>query len=980
VLFLVGLAVYVAALIWILTADLVDLSGIGPVLVALNVISIALTLFGFGWSLVYDLRRLRREEEDIQFLLDAGPRDPDALHKVLWPEVDGTRRRTGETRVETLLDDLAMQVEQLAPGRGGRVPAASELRALAVSRTAPLGSCARYVSQLLLLMTVLGTFVGVKEALPDLVCSLNTRADSASARQAGGRDAACPPLAVPAPRDSVATSPSQARGFDETRLRKALRQVADAFGSNLGALLGSITLGLVAFGLGSGRQNLLARLEHVSILYVYPLLASASDESALAQAVAKLADASDSLERIAQISGELGDLRATLRQMSEETREALAGVLQEQRQQVLSDSQQRVDRLGQQLTDLAVAVQQSVLLYDGLAAATSERSEILAHALDEVRASATELRGARVDYGRYVEESTQEVRAQLTALDTTFAAVRASVEGAATASGAIRQELGAARDDVGTLIGRADAVARALGEAEARQRQAAAEFERAQREAQAELVRRQLEADAGVERRQREALDRLEGSLMAAVAERLARPVAALNDSVNALPARAQAGVLAAFQEAREHRIGGGADDLSASLERVARLIERLDRPADQLVAALQRLSTRIDRLESRTREPLLRRMMDRIRRRGPSADSPRPPEGPSTRASHDQRHTPASTPSGPPVRDHGWPPGDDGFRGYDGMRDYDTFRSPDREPGPPLSFAPRDPARGGDLAAPGAEADAPRGEEPPPSPDPGTGPGAEPAADGSEADRPQGSDDPVRVAEPVVARGGVDAEGDAGAAPPRPAEAAATVDAGDEPTTGGADAASAEDAVTPEAAPGGVDAENDAGAALRPAEVSATVEAGDEPTTGEADAASGEDAAEPPAPPAGGDAAPAGQPGPGDPGTLLVEPAPVEEALDPRIRRVAAELTQDGRFEPCPAEVDRPMAEVRWIPGESRAEAFILSDFVFGLNSRRLELAFEVDEVGSGRYETVFPARVAWNDQNPSGTVLAKGQLRFRG
>jgi hypothetical protein len=53
-------------------------------------------------------------------------------------------------------------------GGGGHMPV-EELRGIAETRTASFGREARFASSLLLLLAVLGTFAGVKTALPSLI-------------------------------------------------------------------------------------------------------------------------------------------------------------------------------------------------------------------------------------------------------------------------------------------------------------------------------------------------------------------------------------------------------------------------------------------------------------------------------------------------------------------------------------------------------------------------------------------------------------------------------------------------------------------------------------------------------------------------------------------------------------------------------------------------------------------------------------------
>jgi hypothetical protein len=95
---------------------------------------------------------------------------------------------------------------------------------------------------------------------------------------------------------------------------------------------------------------------------------------------------------------------------------------------------------------------------------------------------------------------------------------------------------------------------------------------------------------------------------------------------------------------------------------------------------------------------------------------------------------------------------------------------------------------------------------------------------------------------------------------------------------------------------------------------------------------------------------------------------------------RLQVVLNEEGIFVPYPEKVSTPMAEIRWRRGESEAEGIILTGFLFGLDSRRLQIAFDVDVIDDGRYETVRPARVDWSEGRGRGRVLGRGQLRYVG
>jgi hypothetical protein len=94
---------------------------------------------------------------------------------------------------------------------------------------------------------------------------------------------------------------------------------------------------------------------------------------------------------------------------------------------------------------------------------------------------------------------------------------------------------------------------------------------------------------------------------------------------------------------------------------------------------------------------------------------------------------------------------------------------------------------------------------------------------------------------------------------------------------------------------------------------------------------------------------------------------------------RIQVLLNEEGIFVPYPERPSKPMAEIRWRPGEPEAEGYILTSFLFSLDSRRLQIAYDVDNLDSGRYETVRPARVQWVEGR-RGHVIDKGELRYVG
>jgi Sec-independent protein translocase protein TatA len=250
-------------------AALIDLLGEVPNYALTGIIVLGLLLvLAAAWSVHQDRAEMAREEEDVEWvhlhgreglgLVFAAAAEREALFR------GGEREYTAEAggRVETLMEGRVRRILQKARDPYLRV-SPDELRGIAETRTARYGVFARYASSLLLLLAVLGTFAGVKTALPGLIDAVSPTGGA----QLGGADIAAP-----------------------------LRAVADAFGGNALALVGAITVGLMAQGLATGRRNLLERLELVSTDVLYGGLHGGGSADPLTEAIRDTGRAIDGLE------------------------------------------------------------------------------------------------------------------------------------------------------------------------------------------------------------------------------------------------------------------------------------------------------------------------------------------------------------------------------------------------------------------------------------------------------------------------------------------------------------------------------------------------------------------------------------------------------------------------------------------------------------------------------------------------------------
>ncbi len=235
---------------------------------------------------------------------------------------------------------------------GAATVAPDELRGIAEKRTARLGSFARYASSLLLLLAVLGTFAGVKTALPALITAVS----------AGGNM-----------QDSIVAP---------------LRAVADAFGGNALALVGAIAVGLMAQGLGLGRRNLLERLELVSAEYIYDNRRSGSADP-LRAAVEALNETAQEIRNSSGaflgIEGGLQALGSRFEAAFVSLDERLSDLVNQQREGLYDRTGDALEQLHHRVGRLAESVEANARVYAGLVDQIGERTAESREAMREMR-------------------------------------------------------------------------------------------------------------------------------------------------------------------------------------------------------------------------------------------------------------------------------------------------------------------------------------------------------------------------------------------------------------------------------------------------------------------------------------------------------------------------------------------------------------------------------------------------------------------
>jgi methyl-accepting chemotaxis protein len=338
-----------------------------------------------------DIGTLAREEEDIDWVLKT--RENGVALVFLDPAERARRFAAGEhtlpadarIEVETLLDDRVRRVFEAAQASGATHVPVDELRGIAEKRTARLGGFARFASSLLLLLAVLGTFAGVKTALPSLIDAVaaagGTGSESNPASPSGTSSSAT------ASSPSSPSSPSPSSQSSANPLVEPLRAVADAFGGNALALVGAIAVGLMAQGLAFGRRNLLERLELVSAEYIYDRRRSGSADP-LRVAVETLADTAgevrDATQSLSGIEGELQGLSEAFREAFESLNERLTDIVVQQDSMLHQRTSESLDQLGRHVAALAQTVDANTRAYAGIVDRVGERSAEARAALERM--------------------------------------------------------------------------------------------------------------------------------------------------------------------------------------------------------------------------------------------------------------------------------------------------------------------------------------------------------------------------------------------------------------------------------------------------------------------------------------------------------------------------------------------------------------------------------------------------------------------
>jgi hypothetical protein len=223
-------------------------------------------------------------------------------------------------------------------------------RALAAAKLAGVGNITRFASSALLMLVVIGTFAGMRYALPLLSGAIETASSAAE-------------------RGSGSLGGSQITG--------SLRTVSEAVGSNLLALFGSLVLSLIAFGASFERRELLTSIEFLSERWLYRRLPVDADASELQKAVNELQRSVKEVAAVSLAVGQLGkgigDLKVVLRDTIVEMRDAFTESVNQHGARM---QQQLNDAIGELTATLGVtsgALQATAVSYEGLVKGLQER-------------------------------------------------------------------------------------------------------------------------------------------------------------------------------------------------------------------------------------------------------------------------------------------------------------------------------------------------------------------------------------------------------------------------------------------------------------------------------------------------------------------------------------------------------------------------------------------------------------------------------
>ena len=413
-------------------------------------LSIVLFLIGTGFA-VHDASWLTRQRRGFKVL------KPGTINGSL-PTLKGLVASLRAEADDTLLTERAQRVAEFADRNGGAAEGLrASLRTRAAGQAASVGAVSRFIGSMLLLLAVIGTFAGMKTALPALS------------------------EAVRFPGSPTASPPTTATGeaIDRANIRDALSGVADAFGANFLALIGAFSLAVMSFGATVDRRRLLVDLDRVSDEDLFSVIASGTDAQAFELLLGNLREG---IHEIATVGEGLGDLRgaianfqSTLGHAIESLETSLTGQFQQRLLSVHSDMAKKVESVVVDVAKISGAMAATSVAYEGLVQEIKQRENELTTSAADIKVEAINLVKRTAETAGHfdraavgVSEANAALVRNLEALQTQAEVVEhglAAVHSIATSASDLSASAAQAADQVGAASAELSKVSTQVGEA-----------------------------------------------------------------------------------------------------------------------------------------------------------------------------------------------------------------------------------------------------------------------------------------------------------------------------------------------------------------------------------------------------------------------------------------------------------------------------------------------------------------------------------
>ena len=402
-------------------------------------LSIVLFLIGTGFA-VHDASWLTRERRGFSVLI------PGTINGSL-ATLKGLVASLREAADDTLLTERARRVAEFADRNGGGAEVLrATLRTRAAGKTASVGAVSRFIGSLLLLLAVIGTFAGMKTALPAL---------SEAVRFPG----------------SPAASPTAATGeaIDRVNIRDALSGVADAFGANFLALIGAFSLAVMSFGATVDRRRLLIDLDRALDEDLFSVIASGTDANSFELLVGNLREG---IHEIAAVGEGLGDLRgaianfqSTLGHAIESLETSLTGQFQQRLLSVHSDMARKVESVVVDVATISGAMATTSVAYEGLVQELKQRENELQNSAADIKGEVINLvKGTAETLSASAVQAADQIGGATTELSKVAAQIGEAVRALHVDSGRVERAFSQAAAHLTTSGDAQAAVARELTE------------------------------------------------------------------------------------------------------------------------------------------------------------------------------------------------------------------------------------------------------------------------------------------------------------------------------------------------------------------------------------------------------------------------------------------------------------------------------------------------------------------------------------